>query len=574
LGEASGTRRLKGDHITFGSAYASTFVSPANDSEINVLRSKRRKVDDLLESLHRTLRNQMVLVIEEPVRAVSPVAKTSVVTSTLSGAKAARVGRKHEPVIEKPKKAPSQAKRVSPSQFDRSIPHLEEQVLAAQALGIDMFYVSELVKEARLAHSRGGDPKRISSCITKAERRAEELILIKLPELMKETKESLKRLEKLQGEPSEARHLLEKAKNAAARGRHSDALRALGEARIRVRGAEHDVVLDVVARSKDKFVQAKRSGLKIDLAVHLLSKSRDSLKKGALEEAIKYARESGKAVDDMLERHDEARDALVNCVKSIRLAETLGTDIDEMNKKMIEARNLFKEKEFDRSIECSRKLCDLAGKAAFNRAAEACDLAERSLALAKNAGVEVYGAEKTLRNARETLGKEELLKSVSLSCTCILEANSAIMTGLNDKLRNIDQFAKGIEGEVESLTEVQEAIAHSKEKSLDEFRKYVQMSEEIVSQAFDSAIAYTRVSQDVVRQAYDGSISMNPPGELLTGKEADRPAQTEVAPIPGDSYEDKRLRIVNLYLEGKINDSQLERLLALIDSSVARASLV
>ncbi|MGQ9586875.1 MAG: hypothetical protein ACUVT7_00630 [Thermoplasmata archaeon] len=572
--EASGATRLRGDHPAFESAYASTFVSPANDSEINILRSKRRKVDDLLETLHRTLKDQMVPTIEAPVRTVGPVARPTVVTSILSGAKASRVGRKHEPVPETPKKTPSRGKRGQQAPLDRSISRLEELVLAAQALGIDMFYVSELVKEARLTHSRGGDPKRISSCITKAERRAEEVIHIRVPELMKETEESLKRLERLQGEPGDARDLLEKAKNAMARGRHSDALRALGEARIRVRGAEHDVVLSVVAKSKDKFVQARKSGLKIDFAVHLLSKSRDSLKKGALEEAIKYARESGKAVDEMLERRDMARNALVSCVKSVRLAETLGTDIGEMNKILAEARSLFKENEFDRSIECSRKLYDLASKAAFNRAAEACDLAERSLALAKNAGVEVYGAEKMLQNARETLGKEELLKSVSLSCTSIFEANSAIMTSLNDKLRSIDQFTKGIEGEVESLTEVQEAIAHSKEKSLEDFRRYVQMSEEIVSQAFDSAIAYTRVSQDVVRQAYDSSISMNPTKELVAGKEVHKPAHTEVAPIPGDSYEDKRLRIVNLYLEGKINDGQLERLLSLIDSSVARANLV
>jgi hypothetical protein len=107
-------------------------------------------------------------------------------------------------------------------------------------------------------------------------------------------------------------------------------------------------------------------------------------------------------------------------------------------------------------------------------------------------------------------------------------------------------------------------------------RTYVVKPENGEESAMFSILSSSGPSGSKVRRGLNGFFRSFPIGtkELLAGKEADKPAQTEVAPIPGDSYEDKRLRIVNLYLEGKINDSQLERLLALIDSSVARANLV
>jgi hypothetical protein len=149
------------------------------------------------------------------------------------------------------------------------------------------------------------------------------------------------------------------------------------------------------------------------------------------------------------------------------------------------------------------------------------------------------------------------------------------MDSLNDKLKNIGQFAKGIEGEVMSLTEVQDAIEHSKERSIEDFRKYAQLSEELVHQAFESAISYTRVSQDVVKQAFNSSVAVNGGKMAAEGELAGRgEVSAEIVASAGTSPEDKRLRIINLYLDGKITESHLERLLTLIDSSVAKVNLV
>jgi hypothetical protein len=43
---------------------------------------------------------------------------------------------------------------------------------------------------------------------------------------------------------------------------------------------------------------------------------------------------------------------------------------------------------------------------------------------------------------------------------------------------------------------------------------------------------------------------------------------------PAVSIEDKRQRMVNMYMAGRITEAQLDRLLLMIDSSVAKANLV
>ena len=275
-----------------------------------------------------------------------------------------------------------------------------------------------------------------------------------------------------------------------------------------------------------------------------------------------------RTIEALLRDDHDAKILYNECLKAVAIDESLGIETSEM-------RGLMKEAGRRRgSNAVLRTLIAKATGAAREKVNESIKLAEKSLADAHEAGADVASAEETLGGARASLARNDFIGCLVLASSSALQSSAAYSTVLNEKLKNIDQFAKGIGGEVESLTEVQEAIAHSKEKSIEEFRRHAQLSEEIVSQAFDSAIAYTRVSQDIVKEAFDSSVSMSPDGDMAGNPVEEDPDQTRVVPGPTLNYEDKRLKIIDLCLAGKITETQRDRLLTLIDSSVVKVNLV
>jgi len=450
---------------------------------------------------------------------------------------------------------------------------MEELVSLSEAQGIDMSRVARNIANAKAALDQE-EPTGARRCMARADQHARDAISQRFPLLMRETNASLKQLEKVCGSAGALRQLAEQAKIALKRREYAEALRSLSDARKRIQEAETEEVLRIIVDAKGKFVTAKKAGLNIEEAVNLLNKSRDRLRRGEFEEAVRYARESRKVVETSLENHREARYPLLECMKAVKLAEALGADVQELTGMLAEARIRFKQNDLERSAECSRKLLDLARNTAYGKAAESYELAEKALTLAKNAGVEVSESEEILRKSRECLEKDELAKSVSMARASMFESDSALANALNNRLKKIDEFAKGIESEVDSLTEVREAIGISRDRNLENLRKYSKLSEEIVGEAYESAAAYTRVAQDIVKQAYESSIQTSSLREMV-GKNTERfDLPPEIASTTELGFADKRQRLIDLYLTGKVSESQLDKLLLMIDSSVAKDNLV
>ena len=523
--------------------------------------------DQVLESLHRSLRQQMIV---SPL--VSSRPDSTALASKLSGAMSKNLERTREKPKPSKKKSRSKKKPV-PSEVSRFHLRAKELLAASKAICIDQPKAREDLKWGELA-LEASEFKVAGTCFRKVDRQARETLSAKLPEVLKTSKEAVKRLEKHNGNTREAKNLLEEAKAALDDGLYADAIYSISEARKKIRDSEHEIVLKIMFRAKERFVLARKAGINIDRPLELLRISREKLKGSQFEEAIKHAEEGEKAVEAMLKREHKGKRHLAECTRAIRIAELMGAGTRELDDALNSTMALFKTDDLDKALESSRNLTAMAKKVAYDRAASTYEMAERNLGIARGLGLEVPAAEETLREALQNLEKDELVKSFSLSTSAIVDTNATIMDSLNDKLKNINQFAKGIEGEVMSLTEVQDAIEHSKERSLEDFRRYAKMSEDLVHQAFESAISYTRVSQDVVQQAFNSSVAMN--GARTSGGElaAKGDVSAEIVASAGTSPEDKRLRIINLYLDGRITESQLEKLLTLIDSSVAKVNLV
>jgi hypothetical protein len=455
----------------------------------------------------------------------------------------------------------------------RRVSKIEKLIPLSEAQGIDMSMVVRNIANAKEALDQQRTIK-AKRAVESAELHARDAISLRLPSLMRETNASLIQVEKICGGADALRQLVDHAKIARMRNEHAETLRLLTEARKGIQEAEEKAVLRIIAGAKDRFVMAKKAGLNIDKAVRLLKKSRDKLRHGEFEEAVRCARESRNALETSFERRQEARIALMECIKSVKLAEALGADVQEISEMLAETRSFFRQNDLTKFAECSHRLLDLAKNAAHGRAAESYELAEKALILAKRAGVEVSESEEKLRTSRECLDNDELAKSLSMACSSLFASNSALVNAMDDRLNDIDKFAKGIEHEVDSLTEVREAIDSSKERNLVNLRKYAKLSEEIIGDAYGSAAAYTCVAQDIVKQAYENSVQLSPFKDLA-GKSVggiELPSGTDSA--NGVRFDDKRQRLIGLYLTGKVSESQLDKLLLMIDSSVAKDNLV
>lgn len=540
------------------------------DSPSEIPKAKpKTETDDLLESLHKSLRQQIALaphVLDKTV--------TTMVASPLSGGMTKNLGRTQGKTRIDKKKPGSKKKKAVPLEVSRSLTRVMELLAASKAIGIDQPKAREDLKWGELALD-ASEFKVAATCFRKVEKQAKETLTARLPDVLKRTRESLKRLEKHHGDIRDAKARLDDAKFALEDGRYADSIHTINEVTKRIRESEQEVLLKMMFKAKERFLLARKVGINIDKPLDLLRISREKLRAGKFEEATQCAEEGQKVVEALLKREHRGKRHLSECMRAIRIAELLGAGTEELDNALNETMALFRTDDLDKALESSRNLTAMAKKAAYDRAAATYEMAERGLGIAKDLGLELPDAQDTLKESRHNLEKDDLAKSYSQSTSVIVDTNSTIMDSLTDKMRSIGQFAKGIEGEVQSLTEVQDAIEHTKERSIENFRKYAKLSEELVHQAFESAISYTRVSQDVVKQAFTSSVAVN--GEKVSaegGLAGKGEVSAEIVASAGTTPEEKRLRIINLYLDGKITESQLERLLTLIDSSIAKVNFV
>ncbi len=527
----------------------------------NVLRARNQKTDDVIDNLHRMLSEQIL---------IAPPARENGASHLLSGATARRIGRtKYHQDNRRGRQPHGRGRRDSISERISKVQELNALAIAA---GIEISEGTELLSRA----TRALHEKKLAIAerlVSGAERVTRSSAAKKVPRLSKEVRTSLAQLESVCGPDESVRLILSNSKDSMRRRDYRQALLSLNSARKRIRDAQNETVLRIILDGKEKFVVAKRLGLDIDRAVELLNKSRESLRHGRFAESIGYAREGSKLVDGLLEVHKETGHPLTECIRTVKLAQALGADAPDLESRLTEATRLSRGNDLEAADEACSRLLEEAEEAAYEKAAECYGLAEKALSLAKSTVGEVPGAQEKLDLAKGLLEKGELAKSVSFSSASMLESDSAISTLVHERFNRISEFARGVEKDVESLTEVQDAIDTSKQRNMEHLKKYVELSQKIVGEAYENAAAYARVAQDVVKQAYERSVQADPT-KTIEAKEPTAVILPSNLDIPEGGPDEKKQKLIEMYLSGKISESELNRLLMMIDSSVAKDKLV
>jgi tetratricopeptide (TPR) repeat protein len=367
------------------------------------------------------------------------------------------------------------------SQIEDGIGTAEDLARAGEGIGADMERVKGHMERAKgaLEALRYRDALSYSK---RAGGEAEKAISNQLSDMIRDVKDGMRSMKTLDEDSRETRALLDEAQEAIKEKRFLEAIEAFNKAKGEIHEIHFQTVLTVIAKAKDKFVLAKKVGVDMSDAIELLNTSRDNLKKGMFEEAIKVAEQSEDAVESALEVFYRARDELVELSKAIKIAKDMGHDISEPKALLSEAKKAFEKKDFEASSKASSEGIAKTRKATYDVAVAKTEEADAIIKLGISMGAEMTDAEETLRKATESMSGENLAKTVSLAEESAGAARAAVSSALSERLGSIEDFVSSLAKKdkvVDNVTKlIEQAMAHVKSS---EFEDAHQLVEKITS---------------------------------------------------------------------------------------------
>ncbi len=346
------------------------------------------------------------------------------------------------------------------AQVNTAIGEAEELVAAGEELKADMTKVKSHIERSRSA-LEALRFKEALAYAKRAEAEGENSISSRLQETSREVREGIRKLKSVDEDVGVPQDLLDQGQTALKEKNYIEALHAINLASERVREMQFKSVLDVIAQSKDKFVLARKVGVDMAKPLMLLNTARDHYRLGKFEDAMRYAEEGRKELDEVLGVFYSARDQLVELSKAIKFAEDLGADVSPVRRVLADAKKAFESKEYYRTAEIAKQGLGDARKSAYDRTMDTVDATDKAFKLGKSLGADMAETEGLLQRALASLSKEDMPESVKLAKSGLDAANSSLTRLLSDRLHNLDQFVKGFSGE-EDLAEVTDRLEEAR----------------------------------------------------------------------------------------------------------------
>ncbi len=346
------------------------------------------------------------------------------------------------------------------SQVDSAIDDVDELVAAGEDLKADMSKVKAHAEKARAA-LEALRFKEALAYAKRAEAEGENSISSKLQDISRDVKEGIRKLKSVGEDVEVPQELLEQSQMAMKEKNYIEALHAVNLASEKVREMQFKSVLDVIAEAKDKFVLAKKVGVDMTKPIMLLNTARDNFRVGKFEDSVRYAEQSKKEIDEALSVFYGARDRLVELAKAIKTAEGLNADVSAPKRVLTDAKKAFESKDYQGTTDLVKEGLGDARKAAYDKAMETVEDADKAVNLGTSVGADVTEAEGLLQRAVASLSKEDLPESVKLANSALDATNAGMTRTLSDKIHNLDQFVQKFSGE-EDLEDVTEKITEAR----------------------------------------------------------------------------------------------------------------
>lgn len=435
----------------------------------------------------------------------------SIFDDQLSGAKSSLENQEYEACITQIKEVLEGAGEDLKSQINSSISRAEELMAAGEELNADMSRVSSHVEHAKTSLASLKFKESLSYS-KKAEADGESSITSRFQELLRETRESIKKMKSAKEDVSIPQQLFEQAQSAMKEKKYIEALHALNAAYEKANQAQFDAVLEVIQRARDRFVLAKKVGVDMTKAVMLLNTARDHVKLKKYEEAIDYAEQSRKEIDKSLDMFYKARDQIVELAKAVKSASDLGADAGQVKNFLTEARNSFETQDYAKTVDIAQKGIFSLKKIAHDGAMAFIDQSDKSIKLAKEVGADITEAEGVLQKAAECISNDNLTDCVNFAKSSKEASNAAMTRVMSDRLLSIDQFVKGYSGEglpevPEMITQARQYVAAYDFEKANDLLKEVTRSIENIGEAECGRVISTASSKIETLRSMGGDIS-------------------------------------------------------------------
>ncbi|OGS55865.1 MAG: hypothetical protein A3K60_00205 [Euryarchaeota archaeon RBG_19FT_COMBO_56_21] len=434
----------------------------ADDLE-GAMKYAKAAYDAAERSVHEFFSQQFSQAQEIIMQAKDMGDDVSIFEDQLSRAKSALENQEYEGCMDQIKEVLEGAGDDLKSKVNTVTSRVDELISAGEELGADMGRVKSHLERASNALT-AMKFKEALSYAKKAEADGESALSSRFQELARDVRDTIKKMKNAKEDVSVPQQLLDQAFSALKEKKYIEALHALNTAHEKVHQTEFNAVLDVISKARDRFVLAKKVGVDMTQAIMLLNTSRDHLKLGKFEEAIRYADEARKEVDGSLETFYKARDQIVELAKALKFATDMGADPTLVKDALNEARKQFENKEYLDTINVSKRGLADAKKLAHNKATADIDACDKSLKVGKNLGADMTEAEGILHRALESMSKDNFLETANLAGQCREAANAAMTRTMSDKLASLDQFVKGYSGEVSDAPEMNEMITEARQQ--------------------------------------------------------------------------------------------------------------
>ena len=432
-----------------------------NDDLDGAMKYARSAFDSAERTLHEVFSELFSQAQETIMQAKELGDDVSIFDDQLSKAKSALENQEYEACMTQITEVLEGAGEDVKSQIRSTISRAEELVAAGEEFGTDMSRVKSHIEKAD-SQLEAHKYKESLAYAKKAEMEGENASSSKLQELVRETRESIKKFKGTKEDITVPQELLDQAQNALKEKKYIEALHALNASRERVHQIQFNSVLEVITDARDRFVLAKKVGVDMSKAITLLNTSRDHLKLGKFQDAIDYAEQSRKEVDAVLQMFYTARDQIAELGKAVKFAVDLGADVTSVKGSLSDARKFFEAKDYENTAETTKRGIAEAKKLAYDRAMGVINSADKLVKLGKEISADMTEAEGTLQKALDSLSKEAMAESVSLAMASHEAAKAAMTRVMSDRLQSIDQFVQG-SAVASGMGEIADMIAQARQ---------------------------------------------------------------------------------------------------------------
>jgi tetratricopeptide (TPR) repeat protein len=245
-------------------------------------------------------------------------------------------------------------------------------------------------------------------------------------------KSELRAAVKIDADVSEVEEMISDAKKALGDGNHQTAVSLINEIEESLSNANFEVVVETISQFRHKFVTATNMGLEIKKPLDLLNASREALKAGEFEDALKLATKSENEIDKAIGEYHKYQTEVDDLQKTINVADEMGVDITDLNAGLQSARNALEDKEFRKFVKYVDATKNIIEKVMADKAQSSIENVRITMELAMKKGLELGDIGETLKDSANYVKEKEYSKAMPLYA----EAKTRTETVIKDYITN------------------------------------------------------------------------------------------------------------------------------------------